>query len=569
MDYSLIYDVVLIHPPAIYDFRKKPVFAGSLATVDRIQYNKVSIGILSIADYLDRHGYKVIVDNLADRMVSNKVFNAEEHIEKVSARIYAIGLHWQQHSQGAIEVARLCKSLHPDSLVIMGGLTATYFHEEIIQKYEFVDAVIRGEGEKPMLELVKAYQKHGQLTGTPNLTYRLDSDDIVVTPLMKPSENLDEFDFTRLDLLEPKTSVFAPGVQPRWSLVVCRGCMYNCTICGGSAHYYKTYFGMEKPSFRSPGKIVEDIRKLSKQGIRFISLYQDPRMGGNKYWQGLIEALHKANLDIDGLNIDIFAPVDEEFAREIATIGKPVVLYICPDAGSCDVRKIQGRPYSNDDLLNTVKVCYRYHIPIVVFFSIGLSGETGKTIKETWKLWDELCSLNQAAINKGGFGNIGSYVLRQGPIIGPVMLDPGSLAFDFPDKYGYKLIFNNLEEYIEGMSMPSWHQWINYETNMLNKDRFVELIFESIEHYIHQKEEWGAYNKGQAAADYFLLKADRIAVDEVNRIMNLSDEEERESRLKALAETINTLFSSSPNADDPYGYREMLGKRLFYQLASH
>jgi radical SAM superfamily enzyme YgiQ (UPF0313 family) len=235
--------------------------------------------MLSIADYLDRHGYKVIVDNLADWMVNSKDFDAEEHIRNTSARVYAIGLHFHHHAQGAIEVARLCKKLHPDSLVILGGLTATYFHEEIIHKYEFIDAVIRGEAEKPFLQFMMAFEKYGKLTETPNLTYR-DADRICITRLMQPNTNLDEFEFTRFDLLEPKTSIFATG--PRWSVQVCRGCTYNCVTCGGSAYSYRTYFGMEKPAFRSPRKIVEDIQRLNEQGIRFENLNQDPRMGGEK-----------------------------------------------------------------------------------------------------------------------------------------------------------------------------------------------------------------------------------------------------------------------------------------------
>ena len=135
------YDVILIHPPAIYDFRKKPIFPGALgSTVESVQFAKVSIGMLSMADYLDRHGYRVIVDNLADRMVNDKNFDAEEHIRNSRAKIYGIGLHWHHHAQGAIEVARLYKESHPDSLVIIGGMTATYYHQEIIKPfYTLVD----------------------------------------------------------------------------------------------------------------------------------------------------------------------------------------------------------------------------------------------------------------------------------------------------------------------------------------------------------------------------------------------------------------------------------------------
>jgi hypothetical protein len=265
-------------------------------------------------------------------------------------------------------------------------------------------------------------------------------------------------------------------------------------------------------------------------------------MGGEKYWKELMAALRREKPDIDGLSMDIFTPADEEFVREVATIGEQVILYVCADSGADDVRRAQGRCYSNEDLLRTVKLCHRYHIPVTVFFSVGLAGETQETIRETWELWDKLCSLDQAALIKGSFGGIECRLPIGGPIIGPIILEPGSLAFDFPERYGYKAIFGNLEEYIEVLSAPSWHQWINYETNLLNKDALIELIFESIEYSIHQREKYGLYDKFRATVERFQAKADMIAVAEVDRIMNLQDRAERESRLKSLRGALDSFL---------------------------
>jgi B12-binding domain/radical SAM domain protein len=554
------YDVILIHPPAIYDFRKKPIFPGPLgSTVESVQFAKVPVGMLSMADYLDRHGYRVMVDNLADRMVDEECFDAEEHIRNSSARVYGIDLHFHHHAQGAIEVAQLCKKLHPDSLVVLGGLTATYFHEEIILKYHFVDAVIRGEGEKPLLQLVRAYEKNGRITKTPSLTYRTDAGAVCITPLMEASTSLDEFEFIRFDLLEPKISVLPPGIRPRWSISVCRGCRYNCVTCGGSAYSYKTYCGMKKPSFRSAERIISDMRRLNEQGIKFMGLYQDPRMGGEKYWKELMAALRREKSNIERLSLDLLAPADEEFVREVSTIGNRVVLQICPDTGDYNVRRAQGRLYSNEDLLNTVKLCHKYHIPVTTFLSIGLAGESQETSKETWKLWDNLCSLDQVALEKGSFGkDINQRVPLGGPIIGPIILEPGSLSFDFPEKYGYRLSFSNLEGYIQALSKPSWHQWLNYETKQLNRDALVKLIFESVEHSIRQRAKYGVYDDLQFTKELLKARADMIAVGAVNRIMEIQNEAERESRLKSLRSAIDSVFNPSSREHDLYGYREMI-----------
>jgi radical SAM superfamily enzyme YgiQ (UPF0313 family) len=130
------YDIILIHPPAIYDFREKVIFPNLIAYTSvgsTQQFIIPPIGLLSIADYLDRNGYHVIVDNIGERMMTSKSFNAEEHIRNLSAKVYAIDLHWCVHSQGAIEIARLCKKLYPEAMVVLGGLTATIFHEEILR----------------------------------------------------------------------------------------------------------------------------------------------------------------------------------------------------------------------------------------------------------------------------------------------------------------------------------------------------------------------------------------------------------------------------------------------------
>ncbi len=559
MDYDLEYDVVLIHPPAIYDFRKRTIFPGALATVERIQYPKVALGVLSIADYLDRNGYKVIIDNLADRMVNSNDFDVEEHVKKMTARVFAIGLHWHHHSQGAIEIAKLCKRLHPEALVVIGGLTATCFHEEIIRKYNFVDAVIRGEAEKPFLEFMKTLDKNGKVMGTPNLTYRLENGAAEVTPLMEADETLDEYEFTRFDLLDPVTSVFNPSAPPRGSLVVCRGCIHNCVSCGASAYSYRKYLGRTKPAFRSPERIIEDIRKLNAQGIRQIGLYQDPRMGGEEYWRGLMEALRTEKLEIERLTLDLLAPADAEFVREVATTGIETILYICPDTGCEEVRRRQGRPYSNEELIETIKLCHRYHLPVTVFFSAGLAGETQETMKETWELWDRICSLNKITINRGGVGDIGRCVLTDGPIMGPIIIEPGSLSFDFPGKYGYKVLYDTLEKYIEAQNKPSWHQWQNYETEELVGDGLTELTHGAVEGFIlNRKETSELYSEEQAILDYLRAVADRIAVDEVNRIMQIENEVEKEDRLKSLNIALDSFLKQSFSGEDPYGYRGML-----------
>jgi B12-binding domain/radical SAM domain protein len=535
------YDVILLHPPAIFDFRKKALFPGPMGTgVDQVQYSKVPIGLLSLAEYLSRHGYRVKVDNLCDRMVSDPQFNAEKHILGLSARVLGIDLHFQQHSPGAIEVARLYKQSHTDSLVVLGGLTATRFHQEIIADYPFIDAVIRAEAEKAFLQFMQALDKHHNITETPNITFRRHGG-VCVTPLLPASVDLDEFEYTRFDLMEPLTSVFIPDMLPRWSLEVCRGCAYNCAICGGSAYTYKKYLGMSRPAFRSPAKIHEDILKLNSQGVRIIGLYQDPRVAGNKYTGELLAVLKKSDLKIDRLSLDLLVPADEEFIKSIAALGLQVTVHICPDTGSDSVRRRLGRHYSTAQLLRTINLCHQYLIPVTTFFSAGLAGETKAELMETWELWDKLSSLESISLARGQALGLSGGVPLGGPIMGPVLLDPGSQAFDSPAGFGYKLLYPTLKKYVSGLSGPSWFQWLNYETDVADKQTIAEMNMQSVAYGIEQSESYGFYTPAQATRLRQKMQADILAVTEVLRILRVVDPLDRQSQLQSLKQKIAKL----------------------------
>jgi B12-binding domain/radical SAM domain protein len=536
------YDLVLIHPPAVYDFREKPVFPGALGrTMASVQFNKVPIGMLSIADYLDRHGYRVVVDNLCDRMLTVPGFDAEQHLRELSARVYGVGLSFQQHAPGALAIAKLIKNLHPDALVIMGGLTATRFHEEIIAKYEFVDAVVRAEAEKPLLELLRAYETHGKLTATPNLTYRAGAGAPTVTPLMEASRDLDDFEFTRLDLLEPQTSVHIPDAPSRWSLVVCRGCAYDCTICGGSAYTYEKYLGMSRPAFRSPAKIVSDIQKLIAQNVRFIGLYQDPRAGGKHYWQDLLSLLIKEQPDFERLSLDLLAPAGEDFISEVAKIGRNIVFHFCPDTGSDAVRQTLGRHYSTEAIRETIKLCLKYRVPVTNFFSVGLAGETEREMRETWHLWQELDALNKEAFRSRGMEHLKDAVPASGQVLGPIVVDPGSRAFDDPEAHGYHLLYKDLETYAGALQQPSWDQWLNYETELLAKPAILDMIYQTLEFTIDQYEREGLYGGSQAFYERCHLHADKVIVGEMANVRGIADPVEREQRVIKLRETLDAL----------------------------
>jgi len=569
-------DVLFLHPPTVYDFRRKCFFPGPLAeTVSHYTTVLISVpvGFISMADYLARNGCKTKVVNLGERMVVDADFDVERFLRKEQAAVYGIDLHWVAHCQGAIEVARLCKRLHPNSLVVLGGLTSTCFHREIIEKYPFIDAVIRGEGEQPIRYLLENLESSSSMSNVPNLTFRDENGGVRMNDLMKPCGNLDQYEFSRVDLVEPNDIMLTitSGLRT-WVLPICRGCECNCVSCGGSAYSYKKLFGRESLAFRSPQKLVEDIQRLKEHGVDGIFLFQDPRMGGRKYVENLVKTLRTERIDVEQLGIELFAPASKRFLEKLGEMGVPLMLNISPESASPGIRRVHGRDYSNEDLMKTIEFSRRYKMRIAVFFMIGLALETWETIAETWRFCEKLYQLDRSRRDREDHKFSGSLWVK--PRIGPMLLlDPGSLAFDFPELYGYKLIFRNLEDYYRGLSDPSWHTWISYETQFLSKQDLVEITLQSLECLTFLEERYAFVSdtptRNELSSRRFKVKVYRLIMEEVNNLSGIEDIPERDVKLDALKDAVNEFLSILPWSievvpdRDPYGYRKKLNELMF------
>jgi radical SAM superfamily enzyme YgiQ (UPF0313 family) len=247
-------------------------------------------------------------------------------------------------------------------------------------------------------------------------------------------------------------------------------------------------------------------------------------------------------LNIDRLSLDLLAPADEKFIQEIAAIGRQVIVHICPDTGCNEVRKKLGRHYTTDELIQTIRLCHKYLIPVTTFFSVGLAGERRENVLETLDLWADLSSLDTLTHAKTDYWELGCNIPSGGPVMGPIFLDPGSLAFDEPEKYGYKLKNKNLEECIQALSQPSWSQWLNYETDLLTSFDITALILESIEFSIDTREQFGVYASRQAEFERLKLKLEIIAINEIDGILQHKNREEKESNLKTLKNKLDSYL---------------------------
>ena len=158
-------DCLIIHTPKFKNYYK-PV--GQFMWV-----NYMPLGLLGIADYLDRNGINTRVLHQGVEKMNRDSWKLEESLNSSDPPVIALSLHWHYQAHDVMETCKTIRKLLPNSYIVLGGSTASFFHDEIVRDFDCVDAVIRGDAEVPLLEIVKKVKEGKRdLSGVPNLTWR-------------------------------------------------------------------------------------------------------------------------------------------------------------------------------------------------------------------------------------------------------------------------------------------------------------------------------------------------------------------------------------------------------------
>ena len=178
-------DMVLLHPPNVYDFRHITTVPSPVSDLipSTPIFEMYPIGFSFLGEYLERNGINTKIVNLAQRMLEDEKFDVPKFLTKLTPAAFGIDFHWLTNVQGALETARLVKGLHPETPIILGGYSATYFHRELMD-YQYIDYVLRGDStEEPLRMFMEAILLKRPVTDIPNLTFRDTLGKVVENPL--------------------------------------------------------------------------------------------------------------------------------------------------------------------------------------------------------------------------------------------------------------------------------------------------------------------------------------------------------------------------------------------------
>lgn len=122
------------------------------------------------------------------------------------------------------QIKLLCRDLKkaaPEMHIILGGPEVSYDSRRFLEDHPWADGIIRGEGELPLFQLVKALVLNDDFSKVGSLTYRsgariLENPDCPLVPMEKLP-----FPYQKLDVERDRVVYYESS----------RGCPYSCSYC--------------------------------------------------------------------------------------------------------------------------------------------------------------------------------------------------------------------------------------------------------------------------------------------------------------------------------------------------
>lgn len=393
---------LLLHIPKFNNFYK-PIG-------DFIWLNYMPMGLLAIGDLLDKNGFNIEIVHLGVEWVENRNFQVDELVlSQPDIKAIGISIHWHHQAYDVIETARRIKKIRDDIFIFTGGDTASFFHEEIVNDFPMIDAVIRGHGERPALSLLQALKDNTSLDTVPNLTWRHNNGMTHVNTLdyVADADTINELNYTHFSLLRHadcyvkyvgQPFFFAKGFSkernakmfslsaPLFPIAIGRGCPFNCTWCGGShTSQLNMINGLKGFIYRNHDRVIETIQEAVQSGYGIMHSCMDPEPTTQEYFIELWHRIRRENLTIDwmfeanGLPSDIFL---EQFKKTFPS--KNSVVALSPECGNEELRlKHKGPGFTTKALFEKLDTMNRLGIITEVFFTYGLPGENIKLLEET------------------------------------------------------------------------------------------------------------------------------------------------------------------------------------------
>jgi radical SAM superfamily enzyme YgiQ (UPF0313 family) len=341
------------------------------------------LGIECVGSVLKEKGYDIKIFQQKEVSINELVRRViETNPQVVGFTSYSYNFH------SAVEIAKKIKEKNPNILNIFGGYHITFCLDEV--KNDFIDFVVRGEGELTILELINALNEGKSLENIKGIAY-FDGKNIKITPERERIKSLDNLPFALRDenilkdlrvdgLMYPP-----PSRQKNPALIFSsRGCPYNCYYCV-SPSFHGSFV-----SHRSPEKVVQEIKYLKDQFGTNTLFFTDLTFNLNKgYVKELCKKMIKRGTRIFWYALCRPENLDEEIVKLMKEAGCTKLCFGI-DSVSDAILKRMNRKVIIERLAEIFQMVSSYGVIVRATLMIGFPWEAKNIYEYTLQVLESL-----------------------------------------------------------------------------------------------------------------------------------------------------------------------------------
>jgi radical SAM superfamily enzyme YgiQ (UPF0313 family) len=296
----------------------------------------------------------------------------------------------------------------------------------------------------------------------------------------------------------------------------------------------KGFLGRNRPAFRSPEKVAQDIRDIQNYLKAPTFVVGDLRQGGKSYPERFFRACRELGVD-NPVILELFTPAPEDFFRMASSSLPSYSIEFSPDSHDEMVRRALGRNFDTTSMERSIQSALRHHARrFDLFFMIGLPEQTRESALASAdyarRLYDLVDEDRRLFV----------YTSPLAPF-----LDPGSIAYENAERLGYIVKARTLEEHRSRLLNPSWKYVLSYETRWMTRDEIAETAYDAADVLNKARFDCHQISKAELEANLCRTRSAREMMRRIDEIMTVQDLDERQKRLVGLKAESEALMDST------------------------
>jgi anaerobic magnesium-protoporphyrin IX monomethyl ester cyclase len=282
----------------------------------------------------------------------------------------------------AERVLQIAKEAAPTAVAVLGGVHATFMYRQVLAEAPWIDAIVRGEGEEIIVDLVRAIDGGGwpaRRDEIKGLAYAADGQ-VIATAAAPTVKDIDSI-VADWGLLNWDKYTYIPlGVKVAIPNMA-RGCPFTCSFCS-QWKFWRDY------RIRDPKKVVDEIETLMRDhGVGFFILADEEPTINKKKFVAFCQELIDRKLDIlwgintrvtDILRDEALLPFYRKAGLIHVSLGTEAAAQLKLDLFNKETTVAQNK--------KAVELLRNAGIVVEAQFIVGLENETAETLEETYQM---------------------------------------------------------------------------------------------------------------------------------------------------------------------------------------